>query len=55
MKSKAILYFDLENCFEEMQKHIVFAFLHAMGKYIKCSGLDEVLIEAGIYGPATLD
>ena len=35
--------------------HIVFAFLHAMGKYIECSGLDQILVEAGIYGPATLD
>ena len=34
--------------------HIVFAFLHAMGKYIQDSGIDQTFIEAGLYGPATL-
>lgn len=34
--------------------HIVFAFLKVIGKYINGSGLDQTLIEAGIYGPTTL-
>lgn len=33
---------------------VVFPFLHAMGKYTACSGIDQVLVEAEIYGPATL-
>ena len=34
--------------------HVVFAFLKVLGKYISCSGLDQVLVDAGIYGPTTL-
>lgn len=34
--------------------HVVFAFLKVMGKYITGSGLDRALLEANIYGPATL-
>ena len=34
--------------------HIVFAFLKVIGKYILGSGLDQMLIEAGVYGPTTL-
>ena len=34
--------------------HIVFAFLKVLGKYISCSGLDQILVEAGVYGPTTL-
>ena len=33
--------------------HVVFAFLKTMGKYIENSGLDQVFIESGIYGPTT--
>ena len=40
-------------CPGELQ--IVFAFLHAMGKYIQDSGIDQTFIEAGLYGPATLN
>ena len=34
--------------------HIVFAFLKVIGKYIQGSSIDQVLIEAGIYGMTTL-
>ena len=34
---------------------VVFAFLKTMGKYIENSGLDQVFIESGIYGPTTLN
>ena len=34
--------------------HIVFVFLKVIGKYIQGSGIDHVLIEAGIYGTTTL-
>ena len=34
--------------------HIVFAFLKVIGKYIQGSGMNQVLIEAGIYGTTTL-
>ena len=33
--------------------HVVLAFLKVIGKYIENSGLDQVFIESGIYGPAT--
>ena len=35
--------------------HIVFSRLKAIGKYIDSSGLDEVFVEAEIYGPATVE
>ena len=35
--------------------HIVFAFLKTIGKYIECSGLDQIFVEANIYGSTTLD
>jgi hypothetical protein len=41
--------------FRPGELHIVFDFLHAMGKYIECSGLAQILIKAGIYGPTTMD
>ena len=34
--------------------HIVFAFLKVLGKYINCSGLDQILNDIVIYGPTTL-
>ena len=34
--------------------HIVFAFLKVLGKYINCSGLDQILVDTEIYGPTTL-
>jgi hypothetical protein len=34
--------------------HIVFAVLKVIGKYIQGSGIDQVLIEAGIYSTTTL-
>ena len=34
--------------------HIVFAILKVMGKYIEESGLCRLLVEAGMYGEATL-
>ena len=34
--------------------HIVFAMLKVTGKYIMCSGIDSLFVEAGIYGPSTL-
>ena len=35
--------------------HVVFAFLKVVGKYIENSGLDQVFIESGVYGPPTLN
>ena len=35
--------------------HTVFAFLKSMGKYIHLSGLDQVFVEADIYGPITIE
>lgn len=35
--------------------HILFAMLKVIGKYINGSGLDEAMIEAGIYGPTTME
>ena len=35
--------------------HIVFAVLKAIGKFIDNGGLDNCLIESGIYGPATME
>jgi len=40
--------------FRPGELHVVFAFLHAMGKYIECSGIDQMCLEADVYGPATL-
>ena len=34
--------------------HIVFAFLKVIGKYILGSGIDQMLNEAGMYGPTTI-
>lgn len=34
--------------------HTVFAFLKVIGKYIQGSGVDQVLVKAGIYGITTL-
>ena len=41
--------------FHPGELHIVFGFLHAMGKYIQDSGIDQTLFEAGLYGPGTLN
>ena len=35
--------------------HVVFAVLKAIGKFIDNSGLDQAFIEAGIYGPSTME
>jgi len=35
--------------------HILFAMLEVIGKNINQSGLDEALVEAGVYGPNTLE
>ena len=35
--------------------HVVFAMLEALKKYINNSGLDQPLVEAAIYGPATIE
>jgi len=34
--------------------HICFAALHAIGKYVEESGLDNIAVEKGIYSPTTL-
>jgi len=34
--------------------HICFAALHALGKYVEESGLDNIAVEKGIYSPTTL-
>ena len=41
--------------FHPGELHIVFGFIHAMGKYIQDSGIDQTLFEAGLYGPGTLN
>ena len=34
--------------------HVIFAYLKVIGKYIENSGLDQLFVEANIYGPTTL-
>ena len=34
--------------------HIVFAFLKVLGKYMNCSGLDQILVDTETYGSTTL-
>ena len=34
--------------------HIMFALLKALGKYIEGSGIDDIWIESGLYGPAVM-
>ena len=34
--------------------HIVFRFLKVLGKYINCSGLDQILVDTETYGSTTL-
>ena len=34
--------------------HIVFAFTKVLGKYINCSGLDQILVDTETYGATTL-
>ena len=33
----------------------MFVMLRSIGKYINSSGLDQIFIEANIYGPATME
>ena len=40
--------------FELEELHLVFAFLKVLGKYINCSGLDEILVDTETYGSTTL-
>ena len=40
--------------FELGELHLVFAFLKVLGKYINCSGLDEILVDTETYGSTTL-
>ena len=35
--------------------HTVFAFLHAIGKYINASGIDLCIVKANIYGEVTIE
>ena len=46
---------DREFVFRMGELHIAFAFLKCIGKFIDNSGLDEIFIESGIYGPQTLE
>ena len=41
--------------FRTGELHIVFAMIKSIGKYIDSSGLDQIFIEANIYGPATME
>ena len=41
--------------FRTGELHNVFAMLKSIGKYIDSSGLDQIFIEANIYGPATME
>ncbi len=34
--------------------HVVFAMLKALGRYIEGSGLEQIWIEKGLYGPANV-
>ena len=34
--------------------HIVFAFLKVLGKYMNCSGLDQILVDTETYSSTTL-
>ena len=34
--------------------HLVFTMLKALGRYIEGSGLEQVWIEKGLYGPASV-
>ena len=34
--------------------HTVFSALKAIGRYIKCSGIDQLWVEAGVYSPTTV-
>ena len=34
--------------------HIVIAFLKVLGKYINCSGLDQIFVDTETYGSTTL-
>ena len=34
--------------------HIIFALLRSLGRYIEGSGLDDIWIEKGLYGPAVI-
>ena len=49
MKSEEIYF-----VFRLGELHVVFEFLKVLGKYISGSGLDQVLVDAGAYGPTTL-
>ena len=40
--------------FELGELHLVFAFLKVFGKYVNCSGLDEILVDTETYGSTTL-
>ena len=33
--------------------HTVFSALKAIGRYIECSGIDQLWVEAGMYSPTT--
>ena len=46
------------NCnfvFRPGELHIVFAFLHAIGIYIEGSGIDQVFVDANVYGCVTVE
>ena len=44
-----------KNCFLIAgELHICFASLHALGKYVEGSGLDDVSTECGLYSSATM-
>ena len=46
------------NCnfvFRPGELHIVFAFLHAIGIYIEGSGIDQVFVDANVYGYVTVE
>ena len=46
------------NCnfvFRPGELHIVFAFLHAIGIYIEGSGIDQIFVDANVYGYVTVE
>ena len=34
--------------------HTVFSALKAIGRYIECSGIDQLWVETGMYSPTTV-
>ena len=51
MKDNPVITDNFIFCLREL--HLVFEMLEVLAKHIIDSGLDDIIIEAGIYGPTT--